>query len=579
MTATLMPNGKVKFFDNNGNPLVGGTVDTYDAGTNIRRPTYIDAAGLNPNTNPTILDARGEAIMRWDGAYKYVLKDPLGVTIETIDDFTPPTGVLELLLRSSVGSSILGWIQSGVGAMLRNVSAKLLDVRRTVKDFGAVGDGVTNDSAKFTLTRTATGGKYHIPNGTYVLDAAPDVLADNFTTGDNVTLIIAGVPRVINNGISGSLYFQRASSTKLNIVDAVTGNIVMYLQNGAPGTATGFYRGLAFTTDSHWVQVQPATNGGQTDMLMQRSTLNTLGSVTGSIAATTLTVTAVASGGIDVGALITGTGITAGTTVTARLTGTGGVGTYTVSAAQAVGATAITVSDPAGNRFAFSFEETQDRWLHTYATTFAGFPSFDSFLTVYGGRTPRMEFPSLLAEFQAGWSVQTRALGALKYGVTPDAATKFTKKDFTSGNVLGYITRSYESMGGVAFDTLLDTPSGVTRPREWAGTFSDLSSTEYPVFPITKDLWDTAGATRNIVIGTLRVAAQSSGAAGSYRETRFTFDGAVVTLTDLVNTLPGAFTVTLALVGGKLQLQGSYSGGLGGGYTVAIKLEWCGAGR
>ena len=59
--------------------------------------------------------------------------------------------------------------------------------------------------------------------------------------------------------------------------------------------------------------------------------------VTGSITATTLTVTAVASGVISVGHTIQGVGITAGTIVTAILTGTGGVGTYTVNVSQTVG--------------------------------------------------------------------------------------------------------------------------------------------------------------------------------------------------------------------------------------------------
>ena len=65
-------------------------------------------------------------------------------------------------------------------------------------------------------------------------------------------------------------------------------------------------------------------------------------SVTGSIATTILTVTAVGSGTIRVGMLITGTGVTAGTTITALGTGTGGTGTYTVSASQTVSSTTIT---------------------------------------------------------------------------------------------------------------------------------------------------------------------------------------------------------------------------------------------
>ena len=65
---------------------------------------------------------------------------------------------------------------------------------------------------------------------------------------------------------------------------------------------------------------------------------------TGAIAGggTSLNVTAVSSGVIQVGMLLTGTGITAGTTITALGTGTGGTGTYTVSAAQTVASTTIT---------------------------------------------------------------------------------------------------------------------------------------------------------------------------------------------------------------------------------------------
>jgi hypothetical protein len=65
---------------------------------------------------------------------------------------------------------------------------------------------------------------------------------------------------------------------------------------------------------------------------------------TGAIAGggTSLNVTAVSSGVIQVGMLITGTGVTAGTTITALGTGTGGTGTYTVSVGQTVASTTIT---------------------------------------------------------------------------------------------------------------------------------------------------------------------------------------------------------------------------------------------
>jgi hypothetical protein len=68
-------------------------------------------------------------------------------------------------------------------------------------------------------------------------------------------------------------------------------------------------------------------------------------SVTGSIAGYTLTVSAVSTGALVVGGVLSGTGITAGTTITGQLTGAaGGVGTYSVSANQTVSSTTITQS-------------------------------------------------------------------------------------------------------------------------------------------------------------------------------------------------------------------------------------------
>ncbi|MCD6706849.1 MAG: hypothetical protein LT080_10420 [Thiobacillus sp.] len=66
-------------------------------------------------------------------------------------------------------------------------------------------------------------------------------------------------------------------------------------------------------------------------------------SFTASISGTTMTVTAISVGSIEVGdTLLTGTGIVAGTTVTGMGTGTGGIGTYAVSVSQTVASTTIT---------------------------------------------------------------------------------------------------------------------------------------------------------------------------------------------------------------------------------------------
>lgn len=75
---------------------------------------------------------------------------------------------------------------------------------------------------------------------------------------------------------------------------------------------------------------------------MSTPALPVTAAVTGSISATTLTVTAVASGTLAVGQAVTGSGVTAGTIITSLLTGTGGVGTYGVSISQTAASTALT---------------------------------------------------------------------------------------------------------------------------------------------------------------------------------------------------------------------------------------------
>ncbi len=85
--ASLSPVFVQKFFDNNGNPLANGKVYTYQAGTSTPVATYTDSTGGTANTNPIILNARGECEI-WllpNVGYKFVLQDSLGNTILTTD--------------------------------------------------------------------------------------------------------------------------------------------------------------------------------------------------------------------------------------------------------------------------------------------------------------------------------------------------------------------------------------------------------------------------------------------------------------------------------------------------------------
>ena len=91
-TTSLAPTPKLQFFDANGAPLVGGLLYTYEAGSTTPLTTYTDSTGVSANTNPIVLDSRGEANV-WLGAamYKFALYTSVGVLIWTVDNINGST--------------------------------------------------------------------------------------------------------------------------------------------------------------------------------------------------------------------------------------------------------------------------------------------------------------------------------------------------------------------------------------------------------------------------------------------------------------------------------------------------------
>lgn len=89
-TASILPQGKTQFLDNNGKPLTSGTVDFYIPSTTTRKTTWQNSAETIANANPVVLDAGGRAIIYGDGSYRQVVKDRLGNIIW--DQLTSSTG-------------------------------------------------------------------------------------------------------------------------------------------------------------------------------------------------------------------------------------------------------------------------------------------------------------------------------------------------------------------------------------------------------------------------------------------------------------------------------------------------------
>jgi hypothetical protein len=94
MAVFLSPVGGVaaQFFSNNGNPLSGGKLFTYAAGTTTPQVSYTTSAGNVAHSNPIILDSAGRVpggeIWITSQAYKFLLRDSTDVLIATYDNIS-----------------------------------------------------------------------------------------------------------------------------------------------------------------------------------------------------------------------------------------------------------------------------------------------------------------------------------------------------------------------------------------------------------------------------------------------------------------------------------------------------------
>jgi hypothetical protein len=167
-----------QFFDRDGSPLDNGFV-------------YVGTVNLNPETNPLTIyyddaltipaaqplrTSNGYIVRNGSPARLYTsqedfsltVRDKSGVLVFTVADATSLSN-LAVQLAAGSGSSLVGYNEGDVGAVDRTVQSRLRDFV-TITDFGAVGDGVTDDTAAFLLAEAARDVIY-IPDGDFLTTA------------------------------------------------------------------------------------------------------------------------------------------------------------------------------------------------------------------------------------------------------------------------------------------------------------------------------------------------------------------------------------------------------------------------
>ena len=322
-------------------PAVGYKLYAYTAGTTTPKDTYTDYTLGSANTNPVVLNARGECDLWLSGNYKLVLKTDADVTVWTVDevrDLTNSQTLTNMTLAGTltVTSTAVTWSGNPTHSGNHTWSGnQTFNGNVTVGDSSV--DTLTVKPNTVTWTNNPTHSGNHTWSGTQTFNGSTtigDATADTATVNATTTFPLAVTTHTFGAKFGNT---DRADSSTLD----------HYLE----GTWTP---GLSFggaTTGWTFGVFGMYTRIGRLIICSYSISVTAKGSATGNCLLTGLPV---ASNSTDTSIIAMGGGVTQFTSmltnqiyVSARIDTTAGVTTAKVYGAAAAAASSVQLTDAA----------------------------------------------------------------------------------------------------------------------------------------------------------------------------------------------------------------------------------------
>lgn len=215
-------------FNPAGQPLSGGKIYTYSAGTSTPQATYTTSTGAVPNSNPITLDAGGrppnQVWLTSGSQYKFVLTDSSLSTISTYDNIygIGDTSTILPVLAASSGATLIGTITPLTSGVARTQQSKnqdtlsVFDFMTTaqiadVKAYGFATDSTSSLQAAINAA-VSSGYTLLVPPGGYSISG-------NLNIPDPAAY---GVFKMVGAGISNPFSIGNSDGTQFRQLTAAT---------------------------------------------------------------------------------------------------------------------------------------------------------------------------------------------------------------------------------------------------------------------------------------------------------------------------------------------------------------------